>query len=337
MHSTPAPARALFALLGLILVAIVAGCSPAASSPSASVSVMPSAAATEAPVPSPGLPSPTPATFPVTLVDDEGTSVEIAARPERIVSLTPAATEVLFTIGAGDRLVARVEDIALYPPDAEPLPVVATWEGVDVERIVELEADLVIAGGSGFTPPDAITRIRDLGIPVVVLYAGTIDEALDGIELLGDAVGAGFEARDLTGAMRVELDGLASLVADGPKPRVFYEIDATNAIYTPSADSVYAEMLRLAGADPILTDASYVIALEEIVAADPEVILLGDAAYGVTAEQVAARPGWSGMTAVTTGAIRPIDDILVTRPGPRLIDGLRALIAAIHPEVVLPG
>lgn len=332
MHSRFAPVRALPALLALSIVMLVAGCSPAASSPSPSPSVQPSIEASVGPTVTPVAPA-----FPLTLVDDEGTSVEIPTRPERIVSLTPAATEVLFTIGAGDRLVARVEDIALFPPDAEPLPVVATYEGVDVERIVELEADLVIAGGSGFTPPDAIARIRDLGIPVVVLYAGTIAEALAGIELLGEAVGAGLEARDLAGAMRVELDGLASLVAGGPTPRVFYEIDATNAIYTPSADSVYAEMLRLAGADPILTDASYVISLEELVAADPEVILLGDAAYGVTVEQVAARPGWSGMTAVTTGAIRPIDDILVTRPGPRLIDGLRALIAAIHPEVALPG
>jgi iron complex transport system substrate-binding protein len=323
--------------LGAILLAIasiLAACSPGsvASPTPVEGSPPPSVAASAQPNP-----TPTPAAFPVTVTDDEGTAVDITTRPERVVSLTPAATEVLFSLGVADRLVARVEDISLYPPDAEPLPVVATYEGVDIERIVALEADLVVAGGNGFTPPDAVARLRELGIAVLVFYPASIDDALGDIERLGDAVGAGLAARDLTGAMRVEFDGLAALVADQPQPRVFYEIDATATIYTPAADSVYAEMLRLAGADPILTDASYAISLEDLVAADPQVILLGDAAYGVTAEQVAARPGWGGMTAVLEGAIRPIDDVLVTRPGPRLVDGLRALIAAIHPEVTLPG
>jgi ABC-type Fe3+-hydroxamate transport system substrate-binding protein len=96
-------------------------------------------------------------------------------------------------------------------------------------------------------------------------------------------------------------------------------------------------MFTLAGAEPISGDANYSISLENLVAADPEVILLGDAAYGVTPEAVAARPGWEGMTAVREDRIVPIDDVVVTRPGPRLVDGLRALIQAIHPELALPS
>jgi iron complex transport system substrate-binding protein len=92
-------------------------------------------------------------------------------------------------------------------------------------------------------------------------------------------------------------------------------------------------MFILAGAEPISGDKNYSISLEELVAADPEVILLGDAAYGVTPEAVADRPSWGGMTAVKEGRIYPIDDILVTRPGPRLVEGLEALIRAIHPEL----
>ena len=114
---------------------------------------------------------------------------------------------------------------------------------------------------------------------------------------------------------------------------MFYEIDVTGGIFTPPAESIYGEMFRLAGAEPISGNDSYSISLEELVAADPEVILLGDAAYGATPEAVAERPGWKGMTAVKNGAIFPIDDILVTRPGPRLVEGLEALIRAIHPEL----
>ena len=117
------------------------------------------------------------------------------------------------------------------------------------------------------------------------------------------------------------------------KPRLFYEIDTAGGIFTPPADSIYGEMFRLAGADPIAGGANYTISLEDLVAADPEVILLGDS-KSVKAEDVAKRPGWGGMTAVKQGAIFPIDDILVTRPGPRLVDGLQALIQAIQPQLV---
>jgi iron complex transport system substrate-binding protein len=253
------------------------------------------------------------------------------------VSLTPAATEILFAIGAGDRVVAKVEDITPYPPEADDLPVVATFEGTDVEKIVGLSADLVIAGGLGFTPPDAITQLRGLDIPVIVVYPADLETALADIELIGEAAWAADEARMLSDEMRADLDALSALTQNLPKPRVFYEIDATNAIYTAPEDSVYAEMLVLAGSDPITTDASYVISLEELVAADPEIILLGDGAYGVTKDQVAARPGWGTMTAVVNGDIVPVDDVVITRPGPRLVDGLRALIKAIHPDVELPA
>jgi iron complex transport system substrate-binding protein len=92
-------------------------------------------------------------------------------------------------------------------------------------------------------------------------------------------------------------------------------------------------MFSLANAQQIGGNTSYQISLEALVAADPEVILLGDGAYGATADAVKKRAGWGGMTAVKTGAIFPVDDIVITRPGPRLADGLYALVRAIHPEL----
>ena len=121
-----------------------------------------------------------------------------------------------------------------------------------------------------------------------------------------------------------------------PHPKVFYEVDATVEIYGPADDSFLAEMVELAGGVPVTSGSalSFVIPLERLVAEDPEVIVLGDAAYGTTAEDVAARPGWGDITAVREGAIRPAEDILITRPGPRLPEGLRALIEAIHPDAL---
>lgn len=321
-------ARGLLFSLALSLTLVGCATAPGSSGPISSSTLLPSAAPSEAPA----------SDYPMTVTDDEGTDVEIAARPERIVSLTPATTEILFAIGAGDRVIATT-DADDYPPEAVPLPDVATFASVDIERIVALEADLVIAGGNEFTPSEAIRSLRELDIPVLVVYAPTVDAVVADVELIGRAVGNGEEADDVAGDLRAEIDSLADAVSGLPRPRVFYEIDATTAIYGPADDSYLAEMIELAGGDPITTgsSASFEISLERLVAADPEVIVLGDAAFGVTPEQVAARPAWAGMTAVRNGAVRGADDTLITRPGPRLALGLRSLILAIHPDASLPA
>lgn len=276
------------------------------------------------------------AAFPVTLTDDEGAQVTIPVEPRRIVSLTPATTEILFKLGVGERIVAKVEDLALYPPEAGSIPDVAKFGSVDLEKVVALEPDLVIAGGNTFTPPDAVEKLRSLGLPTLVVYAPTVAKVFADIELTGRAVGREQAAADLAASMRAEFDQVAAATGSVDRPRVFYEIDATGAIWGPADESFLAEMIHLAGGDPITTGSpdKFDIPLERLIQADPEVILLGDAAYGVTAEQVAVRPGWNVMTAVKAGTIRPIDDIVVTRPGPRLTEGLRALLGALHPELL---
>jgi iron complex transport system substrate-binding protein len=297
-------------------------------------------AATE-PLPSPTATPPGPtapeAAYPHAVTDDEGTEVVIERRPERIVSLTPGTTEILYAIGAGDRVMATT-DADDYPPEAVPLPDVASFGSVDLEAIVALEADLVVAGGNEYTPSEAIGRLREVGIPVLVIYAPSVDAVLADVKLIGQAVGRAAEAEELADQMRTEIDALSAAVGDLPRPRVFYEIDASVGVFGPADDSYLAEMIRLAGGDPITTGSalSFEIDLERLVAADPEVIVLGDAAFGVTPEQVAARPAWEQMTAVRNGAVRAVDDKLVTRPGPRLAQGLRSLILAIHSDARLP-
>ena len=330
------------ALLVVLLAAIVGGCSSggASSSPAPSVAPSPSAAASEAAA-SPS-PSPTPA-FPVTITDDEGTSVELAAEPKEIVSLTPATTEILFQLGAGDRVVAT-DDGSDYPQQATALPHVATFSSVDVEKVVALEPDLVVAGGLGFTPAESITKLRDLKVPVVVIYAPSVEGVLKDIELLGTATGTSADAESLTTAMRADMDAVASAVASrSPKPRVFYDVgydDTTGAIYAPADDSFLAEMVTMAGGDVITTGDpnTYEIPLEKLIEKDPQLIILGtNPFYSPTPDAVAKRRGWDAFTAVRNGDIRPVNDIEITRPGPRLPVGLRTLASAIWPDVTLPA
>jgi iron complex transport system substrate-binding protein len=219
------------------------------------------------------------------------------------------------------------------------LPDVASYTSVDVEMIVGLEADLVIAGGNFFNPPEAIARLRSLHVPVVVVYAPNLAAVLGDVELIGAAVGLSDAAAEMAGTMQAGFDAVADATASLASPRTFYELDATSAIYTAADGSFVEEMIRLAGGDPITTGSTtdFAIPLEKLIEADPELILLGDAAYGVTPEQVAERTGWKVMTAVKNGAIRPVNDLIITRPGPRLVQGLRELALAIHPDLVLPS
>ena len=205
----------------------------------------------------------------------------------------------------------------------------------------------MVAGGLGFTPAEAITKLRSLGIPVLVVYAPSVDGVLKDIELLGAAVGESDKATEITDAMRADMklttDAAAAEAAKaGAKPRVFYEIgytDATGEIFAPADASFLAEMVTLAGADAITTGDpnTYAIPLEKLIERDPQVIILGvNPFYSPTPTAVAARPGWNVMTAVKDDMIRPVNDIEITRPGPRLAAGLRALTMAIWPDISIP-
>ena len=277
--------------------------------------------------------------YPLTVVDDEGTEVTIEAYPQRIISLSPSNTEIVFALGAGDRLVGGT-DFDDYPPEVVDLADVATFNGVIMEQVVALEPDLVLAAGNFFTPPDDIARMRELGYPVVVLYAPDVETVMADIELIGTSIGAADEAAAMTADLRLEMEAIAATAAAaGSTPRTFYELGAEPEIYAPAPESFLADMIVRAGGEPITTGdpAAWSIPLEELVVADPEVIVLGDANYGTCPDMVAQRAGWEGMTAVVNGDVRPVNDVPITRPGPRLAEGLASLVRAIHPELELDG
>jgi iron complex transport system substrate-binding protein len=315
-------------LLVTLMALLLAACQgPAAASPTPTAAGPVATASVLAASPSPAG---------ISLVDDEGTSVTLAAAPATVVSLTPATTELLFALGVGDRLAGRT-DYDDYPPEALAAPVVATFEGVNIEDVVNIDPDLVLAGGNNFTARADVQRLRELGIAVLVVYAADVDGVLADILLVGRAVGAEQQAEAVVGAISERVDEVTEAVAGLERPRVFYEIGNVPEIYGPAPDSFVADMVNLAGGDPITTTdpAVFSIAVERLLTLDPQVIVLGDAAYGVCPDSVAGRPGWAGITAVSDGDVRPVDDIIVTRPGPRLGEGLAALALAIHPDALV--
>ncbi|HEX2194496.1 MAG TPA: ABC transporter substrate-binding protein [Candidatus Limnocylindria bacterium] len=279
--------------------------------------------------------------YPLTLTDDAGREVTIEAEPDAVVSLAPSNTEIVCAVGACDRIVGVNDFRDGFPADVtnalDDVPNVAGFAAVDREAVVDLEPDLILAAGNELTPTADIEALQELGFDVVVLYPESLEEVYADIGLIGEALNRQSEAAEIVADMRERVAAVEEAVEGEERPRTFYEVGVFGGeIYTAGEDSFLAALIDTAGGEPITGDAvTTAIQLEDLVAADPELILLGDAAYDptITPEAVANRRGWGGMTAVQTDRVIPMpEDILITRPGPRIVEGLAALAAAIHPE-----
>ena len=274
--------------------------------------------------------------YPLTLTDDAGRRVTIATAPTRIVSLAPSNTEIICALGACDELVG-VTDFDDYPAQVKKVTHVVVGAVVDVEKVTASQPQLILAAGNGLTSTAVIDQLTQLGFPVVSLYPHDLDGVYADITLVGKAIDAAGAADTLVASLKTRTAAVATAVAGATQPRTFYEVGVfEGSIYTAGKDSFLASLISLAGGKPIVGDAATTaIQLEDLISADPELILLGDAAYDptITPATVAARSGWSAMTAVKDGHVAVMtDDVVITRPGPRIVDGLEALARAIHPE-----
>lgn len=317
----------VFALGLTVVLTLVVGCAQATPT------ITPPTPTVASPTPTPLPPTEVPS---VTVVDDAQRTVEITGVPERIISLAPSNTEILFALGVGDKVVG-VTDFCDYPEEAREIEKVGGVE-LNLEKIVDLEPDLVLYIG-GAAQLEKTQTMEDLGLTVLVLAPSDIEGIFANIELVGKATGAEDQAEELVAQLRRRMKEVTMKVAiSSYRPLVFYELDATDPTrpWTAGPGSFIDALIDMAGGFNLGGAAGMQWAqfsTEEIIAQDPKIIILGDANYGVTVESVAERPGWEVIAAVKAGAIYPIDDTLVSRPGPRIIDGLEELARIIHPEI----
>lgn len=281
-------------------------------------------------------PSATEASSAITLTDGLGREVTLASPAQRVVSLAPSNTEILYAIGAGPQVVGR-DELSDYPEESKALTSVGGSMGdFSTEQIIALRPDLVLA--SELNASELVKSLEDLGITVYELPNPKLfDDLYKNIEVVGTLTG--HDASALVDSLKARVAAVDAKIAPlSARPAVFYELDGTDPLkpWTSGPGTFVDLLIDRAGGINVgsgLQDQWAQISSEELVAANPSIILLGDALYGMTVESVAARTGWDSIAAVKNNAIYPFNPDLATRPGPRLVDALEEMAKRLHPDL----
>jgi iron complex transport system substrate-binding protein len=268
------------------------------------------------------------AIFPVEVQDDRGRTVTVRSEPQRIVSLLPSHTETLFALGLGSRVVG-VDDYSDDPLEATRLPKLGGLYDVHVEQMLSLKPDLVLLSEWS----SAVTPLEQTGGTAWAGSAQTFDDVFRVIETVGRMVGRTKEAAVLAARIRRDVASVEDRLRSRDRVRVYYELDATP--YTVGPGSFVGVLLSKAGGDNVIP-----AGIGDFPKISPEVVVSGDPSIilGASLADVSTRSGWAQIDAVRNGRVYKLPEAesrLVVRPGPRLVQGLRALARHLHPEVDL--
>ncbi len=306
-------------LLAVLVALLLSAC---ASTPDDQATAPPSDATAESTDPDAGEASSDDG-FPV-VVD----GIEIVERPQRIVSLAPAVTELLFAVGAGGQVIA-VDEYSNFPEDA-PVTELSGFQP-NVEAIAAYDPDLVVVADS---PGDVLESLAAIGIPALSLRTAIdLDDVYEQLGRLGVATGNVETADEAIADMRAEVDAILATIDTPDEPLTYYHELSSDfwsvsgetfigAVYTTLGMTSIADAVEDGGAYPQLSP-------EFIIEADPDVILLASGSYGATPEEVADRPGWSTITAVRNGAVIEVDEDVASRWGPRIVQLMRDVAEAL--------
>ena len=256
-------------------------------------------------------------------------------RPERIVSIDPSGTEIIYAIGAGDRVVA-VDDYS-YFPEGTPVTDLSGWQP-NLEAILAFEPDLVVMGSNS----DIEAGLEAAGVAVALSNAPmSFDDVYSQIEAIGAATGNIGEAAELVLEMQTEIEELTANAFGGSGLSYFHELD--NTLYSVTSSTFIGAVYALFGlenvADPADADGAAFgypqLSDEYLVDADPDIIFLADTiCCGQSAETVAERAGWDQLSAVQNGTVIELNDDIVSRWGPRLVDFIEAIALAVESATV---
>jgi cobalamin transport system substrate-binding protein len=271
----------------------------------------------------------------LSLRDMLGREVVLPGPPARIVSLVPSVTEIVFSLGAQDRLVGRT-DFCDYPLAVRAKPSVGGMVNPNLETLVALKPDLVIGTDEG-NREETFRQLERLRIPTYLVHANRIAETVDLIARVGELTGHQADAPRLTGEMLRRVEAVRRAVAPFPRPRVLYVL-WPDPLIVPGRASMLTELIEIAGGVSITAgdgDAYPRLSLEAAVTRAPEVIILADHSTGASTAGRAAPEKWQRLVsvpAIRAGRLHSADLSILHRYGPRVPEGLETLARMIHPE-----
>jgi iron complex transport system substrate-binding protein len=267
--------------------------------------------------------------------------------PRRIISLSPSITEILYGVGAFDRVVA-VSDYCEYPPEVETLPKVGAWMNTNIEQVASLEPDLIIMNDA--QAPFIQDRLDALGMASLVVPSQTLEDIFKAIKSIGEAISHVEEADALAKETRAVLDEVRERTKNRPRPRVLTVVDrlpgTLRDLYVATQGSYLTQVIEIAGGDPIAPPApmGYTrISTEAVISQDPDVIL--DIAQtvssavsllrgsGLEEDPIAVWSELSHVTAVREQRVYPISNKLIVHPSQFVGDSARRIAKILHPEV----
>lgn len=275
--------------------------------------------------------------FPVTIKDALDNEVVLEAKPERIVSLLPSNTEIAFELGLSKQIVG-VSDFDNYPKEAEEKEKIGGQE-FNVEKVISLSPNLVLAHASTADMMEAgLQQLRDAGIAVLVVNdAENFDQVFESIVMIGKASGEQEEAEKLVAGMKEKFEEIktkAQEIKEEDRKTILVEVSPAPEIFTPGKNTFMDEMLQAINAENIVTEDGWLqMNSEAIIERNPDVILTTHGFYTEDpVGNVLKRDGWQDITAVKNKHVVDVDSDMVTRTGPRIVEGVEELAKAIYPE-----
>ena len=268
----------------------------------------------------------------VTLTDEAGREVRVPDRSERLVSLAPSITEILFALGAGARVVG-VTQYSNYPPEAAGLPKVGSYVNLSLEKILALRPDVVIGIRDG-NPKAVIDRLTELGVPCYIVDPKSLQGVITTVHNIGRAVGREQAAEKIAGQMASRIREVERRVAGTARPRVFYQI-GVEPVVSAGQGTFPNILIETAGGKNVAADmAAYPqLNVEQVLVARPEIIIVTSMTREYDFERVKGFWGrWPDLPAVAAERIYVVDSDLMDRPSPRIAEGLETLARLIHPE-----
>ena len=279
----------------------------------------------------------------VTVTDDAGKTVTIRGIPQRIVSLAPSNTEILYALGLEDRI-AAVTERCDYPPATDGKPNVGGFSTVNIERVIAIEPDLIFAAPAN--TEEVIDRLRSLGMTVVILDPQTIDDVLHDIELAGRATGQEEEALMLIDGLRKRIENVTEIAAESraAHPSVAHVI-WHDPLWISGARTFQDEVIRMAGGTNAFgsIDGWSIVSLEEFITTNPDYILVSSGSgmdrdeYDAIYNYIVHEPRLQRLDAVREGRIYVIDADVVSRGSPRIVDALEEVAGYLHPDTAGAG